>query len=118
MSDNCGQDGVCAEAPGCSRHWAERVREVMAERDEARANFANACDVGRRQQTRAEKAERERDELRKKAEVLLNERRQLRARLVECRPWVGCCPFPNTPAFDELIAIRAIADDTLEEVKP
>jgi hypothetical protein len=40
MSDDCGQSEVCAEAPGCSRHWAERVREVMAERDEARAEVA------------------------------------------------------------------------------
>lgn len=67
---------------------------------------------------KCEKAERERDELRKKAEVLLSERRQLRARLVECRPWVGVCPFPNTPGFTEMLAIRDIADDTLEEVKP
>lgn len=42
MSDNCGQDGVCAEAPGCSRHWAERVREVMAERDELKSRLAHA----------------------------------------------------------------------------
>lgn len=66
---------------------------------------------------KCEKAERERDELRKKAEVLLNERRQLRARLVECRAWAGCCPYPNTPGFDELIAVRGLADDTLEEVR-
>ena len=43
MSDNCGQDGVCAEAPGCSRHWAERVCEVMAERDAALAATVNAA---------------------------------------------------------------------------
>lgn len=46
------------------------------------------------------------------------ERRQLRARLVECRPWVGVCPFPNTPGFSEMLAIRDLADDTLEDVKP
>lgn len=46
------------------------------------------------------------------------ERRQLRARLVECRSWVGVCPYPNTPGFTEMMAIRDIADDTLEEVKP
>jgi len=34
---DCGQDGVCALAPGCDRHWGERCRELMAERDEARA---------------------------------------------------------------------------------
>lgn len=43
MSDDCGQDGVCAEAPGCSRHWAERVREVMAERDAAKASLIDAA---------------------------------------------------------------------------
>jgi septal ring factor EnvC (AmiA/AmiB activator) len=47
-----------------------------------------------------------------------DERRQLRARLVECRPWVGVCPFPNQPGFGEMIAIRDLADDTLGEVKP
>jgi hypothetical protein len=55
--------------------------------------------------------EDERDKLRA-------ERRQLRARLVECRPWVGVCPYPNTPRFSEMIAVRDLADDTLEEVKP
>lgn len=29
---DCGQDGVCATAPGCVRHWAERNRELVAER--------------------------------------------------------------------------------------
>lgn len=43
MSDDCGQDGVCAESPGCLRHWAERVREVMAERDAAKATFIDAA---------------------------------------------------------------------------
>ena len=37
--------------------------DALRERDEARADFANACDVGRRQEARAEKAERERDAL-------------------------------------------------------
>jgi hypothetical protein len=39
--------------------------DLVRERDEARADFANACDVGRRQEARAEKAERERDEARR-----------------------------------------------------
>ena len=34
---DCQQDGPCATPPGCLRHWAERVREVLAERDDARA---------------------------------------------------------------------------------
>lgn len=34
---DCGQDGPCATAPGCARHWAERNAELVRERDEARA---------------------------------------------------------------------------------
>ena len=59
-----------------------------------------------------------REALAQKIQVLLDERRQLRARLVECRPWVGVCPFPNQPGFDEMLAIRDLADDTLKEVQP
>lgn len=51
-------------------------------------------------------------------QLMRDERRQLRARLVECRPWVGVCPFPNTAGFSEMLAIRDLADDTLEEVQP
>lgn len=51
-------------------------------------------------------------------QLMRDERRQLRARLVECRPWVGVCPWPNTPGFTEMLAIRDIADDTLAEVPP
>lgn len=32
---DCGQRGVCAKAPGCQRHWAERVDEIIGERDVA-----------------------------------------------------------------------------------
>ncbi len=56
------------------------------------------------------------DKLRAEREKLINERRQLRARLVECRPWVGVCPYPNTPGFTEMMAIRGLCDDTLAEV--
>jgi hypothetical protein len=28
---DCGQNGVCATAHGCMRHWAERNRELVAE---------------------------------------------------------------------------------------
>jgi hypothetical protein len=45
------------------------------------------------------------------------ERRQLRARLVECRAWVGVCPWPGTPGWAEVSAIRGLCDDTLAEVK-
>jgi hypothetical protein len=50
-----------AELAAYVRAEVERLR---GERDEAMADFANACDVGRRQEARAEKAERERDEAR------------------------------------------------------
>lgn len=54
--------------------------------------------------------EDERDKLRA-------ERRQLRARLVECLPWVGVCPLePNRIQWMQLV--RDLADDTLAEVQP
>lgn len=34
---DCGQDVVCGSPPGCVRHWEERNRELVRERDEARA---------------------------------------------------------------------------------
>lgn len=49
---------------------------------------------------------------------LRDERAVLRARLVDCRPWVGVCPWPGTPTWSEVIAQRELADDTLEEIKP
>ena len=55
-------------------------------------------------------------EARDEAAKLRHERRQLRRRLVECRPWIGVCPFPNHPGFSEMLAIRDLADDTLKEV--
>lgn len=45
MTDYCGQRDVCAEAPGCGWHWAERVREVMTERDAARAELASLARI-------------------------------------------------------------------------
>lgn len=59
----------------------------------------------------------ERDALREEVAKLRAERRQLRARLVECRAWVGVCPWPGTPGWAEVSAIRGLCDDTLEEVK-
>lgn len=32
---DCGQDVVCRTPPGCTRHWEERCRELVAERDAA-----------------------------------------------------------------------------------
>lgn len=66
---------------------------------------------------KVEEVEGQRNALRSEVDKLRSERRQLRARLVECRPWVGNTPYPNTPGFTEMIAIRDLADDTLEEVK-
>ena len=37
---NCGQDDVCATAPGCARHWQERSRELAADRDRLAAKLA------------------------------------------------------------------------------
>jgi hypothetical protein len=34
---DCGQSVVCKIPPGCQRHWEERNRELVSERDEARA---------------------------------------------------------------------------------
>lgn len=39
-AEDCGQDGVCAIAPGCQRHWADHNRELVAERDAYRAALA------------------------------------------------------------------------------
>lgn len=78
---------------------------------EAQAEIERLKDAGAVLVRSLERMTAERDKLRA-------ERRQLRARLVECRPWVGVCPFPNTKGFSEMLAIRDIADDTLEEVKP
>lgn len=59
----------------------------------------------------------ERDDLIADANLLLHERRQLRARLVECRPWVGVRAF-DPPKITEMRIVRDLADDTLHEVKP
>lgn len=40
---NCGQDGPCAKAPGCARHWQERNRELVAELAAARAVTVDVC---------------------------------------------------------------------------
>ena len=56
-------------------------------------------------------------ELDAEVERLRAERRQLRARLVECRPFVGYVPWPNTKGWNELMAIRDLTDDTLGEVR-
>lgn len=47
---------------------------------------------------------------------LRHERRNLRARLEECRPWVGVCPL-EPAKIKEVCLVRDLADDTLKEVK-
>lgn len=76
--DDCGQDGpVCATPPGCSRHWEDRCRELVAERDEARAEIANlrgeviAAQAEEKAAVEAaDKLTRERDEARAECERL------------------------------------------------
>jgi hypothetical protein len=55
-------------------------------------------------------------ELRAEVERLRHERRMFRRRIAECLPWVGRTPYPNTRHFDEMIACRDLAKDTLDEV--
>jgi hypothetical protein len=40
LAVDCGQDTVCATPPGCVRHWEERNRELVRERDVAKSFFA------------------------------------------------------------------------------
>lgn len=56
-------------------------------------------------------------ELDAEVERLRADRRQLRARLVECRPYVGFAPWPNTRGMSEMLAFRDLADQTLDEVR-
>lgn len=100
-----------AHPPGSVQEVVEAVRSLRQERNVAHEAIAEW-------RRKVEKTEGQANANARKIDTLVNERRQLRARLVECRPWVGVCPFPNTPGFSEMIAIRDIADDTLEEVKP
>ncbi len=44
--EDCGQDGVCRLSPGCNRHWEERNRELVRERDEARAFLRRTAMTG------------------------------------------------------------------------
>ena len=48
MADNedCGQDGVCKLSPGCDRHWEERNRELVRERDEAWSFLRRTANAG------------------------------------------------------------------------
>ena len=95
--------------PTCSRQACVLTRE----RDEARALAAKVADAWR---AKVEEVENERNARAREVDKLRAERRQLRRRLVECLAWVGRTPYPNTAAFNEMIAVRDLADDTLKEV--
>lgn len=96
-------------------HPLQAVRRVVQERDELQAKLDAELPAAWREDLASLNECLER--VSREVERLRAERRQLRARLVECRPWVGVCPYPNTPGFTEMLAIRDLADDTLEEVK-
>jgi len=64
---------------------------------------------------KVEEVENERNARAREVDKLRAERRQLRRRLVECRPWVGVCPL-EPARINEMIACRDLAKDTLEEV--
>ena len=44
--EDCGQDGVCKLSPGCNRHWEERNRELVRQRDEAWAFLRRTAMTG------------------------------------------------------------------------
>jgi chromosome segregation ATPase len=94
----------------------ERVRVVERERDEwkARATFAEKelSDAFGLPPTIGPSG----GESKRVVDRLRAERRQLRRRLVECRPWVGVCPL-EPAKINEVCLVRDLADDTLEEVK-
>jgi hypothetical protein len=87
--------------------------DAANERDEARALAAKVADAWRK---KVEEVEDQRNALRSEVDKLRHERRMFRRRLVECLPWVGCTPYPNTSHFSEMIACRDLAKDTLDEV--
>lgn len=121
--------------------YRERCEAIARERDEARAQVQawQAEELARRTVERlrrerdeadVESAQRalslvaiERDEalaeverLRAEVERLRHERRMFRRRLAECIPWVGVVPYPNTKGSNEMVAVRDLAIDTLEDV--
>lgn len=66
----------------------------------------------------AEKVVQQRDEAREEIQRLKIAARMYRARLVEVMPWVGVCPYPNTTGFQEMLAVKGLAEDALKEEKP
>ena len=108
--------------------WMARALDAERERDVAQAATVNAAlihaDLVReRDEARAQVARREREheallETAQKALACVKaERDELRARLVECLPWVGVRAF-DPEKIPEVRLVRDLADDTLNEVKP
>ena len=94
---------------------------MLAERRELESALSKA--VSERDEARAQVARREREheallETAQKALACVKaERDELRARLVECLPWVGVRAF-DPEKIPEVRLVRDLADDTLNEVKP
>ena len=45
------------------------------------------------------------------------ERDLFRARLVDVMPWVGACPYPGTQGCTDMLLLKGLAQDALDEVK-
>jgi uncharacterized protein YqgV (UPF0045/DUF77 family) len=97
----------------------DEAREALEEQEadmHARIRAGYDRTVADAWRKKVEEVENERNALRSEVDKLRHERRMFRRRIAECLPWVGCTPYPNTPGFNEMIACRDLAKDTLEEV--
>lgn len=99
IEDSYPDDGACDqcvfEERDKLRGWAAELADRL---ENLYANFRNACDVGRRQEARAEAAERERDELRAEVERLLDQ---------ADKQWYGPASEPVRLLQDECAQLRA-----------
>jgi DNA repair exonuclease SbcCD ATPase subunit len=97
----------------------DEAREALEEQEadmHARIRAGYDRTVADAWRKKVEEVEDQRNALRSEVDKLRHERRMFRRRIAECLPWVGCTPYPNTRHFDEMIACRDLAKDTLEEV--
>jgi len=96
----------------------DEAREALEEQEadmhaRIRAGYdRTVADAWRR---KVEEVEDQRNARAREVDKLRAERRQLRRRLVECRPWVGVCPL-EPARINEVGLIRDLAKDTLDEV--
>lgn len=74
---DCGQDAVCAKAPGCQRHWQERNGELVSELAEARRMLAEVRKEWGEDADKLERVEHERDDLRRERDALLDMARDI-----------------------------------------